>query len=275
MLPLYSGVEIRTTSAPAISLAQAPHLAMRIVGVVVLVVVGEPVEALELQDLDSLGRELGRRAQQRRVVRRCAQASRDRQDSHPLCGLDRRHAHEQLDLVGHEEVAVRERLIPLEVELAAVDDALELEADALVAPRIGAALGDDAGQLDRLGDALDRDLAVQTNLAVVERLAGGGGEADLGWLLGVEEVGRRSGAPSRCGSFVSTLETSTAPEGRARRRSRRAALELAEGAADGGDSHVANLEADARVRGIDVVGAGRNALERKACDGQWGSVCGG
>src|ERR1700733_8083161 len=108
-----------------------------------------------------------------------------------LCGLDRGHADEQLDLVGHEQVAVRERLIPLEVEVAAVDHARELEADALVAPRVGSAFADDAGELDRLGDALDRDLAVETDLAIIKRLAGGRGERDLRVVLGVEEVGRR------------------------------------------------------------------------------------
>ena len=48
----------------------------------------------------------------------------------------------QLDLVGDQQVAVREGLVPLELEVAAVDRALDLEADALVAPWVGAALGD-------------------------------------------------------------------------------------------------------------------------------------
>src|SRR5204862_4803787 len=64
--------------------------------------------------------------------------------------LDRRNAHEELDLVGHQETAVGQRLVPLEVEVAAIDHGLEIEADALVAPRVGAALGDITGQLDRL-----------------------------------------------------------------------------------------------------------------------------
>ena len=166
MLPLYSGVEIRTTSAAAICLAQALDLAVRIVGVAILVVVGKAVEALEQLDLDA---RLARARRPRAAAPCCATPRagfrRWSGSASGLRGLDGRDAHQQLDLVGDEQVAVRKRLIPLEVELAAVDHAGELEADALVAPRVGAALGDDAGQLDRLGDALDRDLAVQADLA--------------------------------------------------------------------------------------------------------------
>src|SRR6185437_7361830 len=106
-----------------------------------------------------------------------------------LGGLDGGHAHQQLDLVGHEQVAVGESLVPLEVEVAAVDRAAELEADALVAPRILAVLGNLAGELDRLGDALDGDLALKGDVAGAAHLGGGGVEADLGLLIGVEELG--------------------------------------------------------------------------------------
>ncbi len=68
--------------------------------------------------------------------------------------------------------------------------ALDLEADALVAPRILAALGGSAGELDRLGDALDRDLAGELDLAVVVGVDRGRVERDLRVLLDVEEVGR-------------------------------------------------------------------------------------
>src|SRR5580693_8220777 len=64
-----------------------------------------------------------------------------------LGALDGGDAHQQLDLVGNEEIAVREGLVPLEVEVAAVDRALELEADPLVAPRVLAVLGDLTGEL--------------------------------------------------------------------------------------------------------------------------------
>src|SRR5579875_1387234 len=97
-----------------------------------------------------------------------------------LRGLDRRHAEDELDLVGDEQVAVRQGLVPLQIELAAVDRAGELEADALVAPRIGrAGVGDHAGELDRTGDALDRDLAGQADLAVADRRERARGEGDL------------------------------------------------------------------------------------------------
>ena len=68
--------------------------------------------------------------------------------------------------MGDEEVAVGERLVPSEPELAAVDLALNLKADAIIAPRILAVLADLADQLDRLGDTLDGDIAGQLDLAV-------------------------------------------------------------------------------------------------------------
>src|SRR5665213_2708860 len=78
-----------------------------------------------------------------------------------LGGLDGRDVDQQLDVVGDEHVAVGERLVPLEIELAPINGPFELEADALVAPRVLTVLGDLAGELDQLGDALDRDLAGQ------------------------------------------------------------------------------------------------------------------
>src|SRR5579875_355456 len=81
-----------------------------------------------------------------------------------LRGLDRRHAEDELDLVGDEQVAVRQGLVPLQIELAAVGRA---------------GVGDHAGELDRTGDALDRDLAGQADLAVADRRERARGEGDL------------------------------------------------------------------------------------------------
>jgi len=64
------------------------------------------------------------------------------------------------DLVRESRLAARERVVPADAELVAVDLGLELEAEALAAVRIGDRVGDDAGDLDALAVALDRDLTV-------------------------------------------------------------------------------------------------------------------
>jgi hypothetical protein len=92
--------------------------------------------------------------QQSRVVGPLAQAAGYREDVCHLRSLDRGNAHYELDAVGYEQVAVGQRLVPLEVKLAAVDCALDLKADALVATRILTVLTDLAGQLDGLGGCL-------------------------------------------------------------------------------------------------------------------------
>src|SRR5919106_2904420 len=60
------------------------------------------------------------------------------------------------DIVGEEEAAARKRRVPLEPELGAVDRALELEADPLVAGEILAGSEEGALEGDRLRRALDR-----------------------------------------------------------------------------------------------------------------------
>ena len=90
-----------------------------------------------------------------------------------LGGLDGRDVDQQLHVIGDEHVAVGKRLVPLEIELAPINGPFELEADALVAPRVLTVLGDLAGELDRLGDALDRDLAGQANIPAGRRVRAG------------------------------------------------------------------------------------------------------
>ena len=68
------------------------------------------------------------------------------------------------DLVRKEEAAARKRCVPLEAEVGAVDGADELEADAVVAPRVGARADVLARQRDGLRDALDGQLAVDDEL---------------------------------------------------------------------------------------------------------------
>src|SRR4051794_3287773 len=92
------------------------------------------------------------------------------------------------DFVREGRLAARKRVVPAHAELGAVDLRLSLEAEAGAAERIVERVGDDAGDLDGLGVALDRDLAVDLELVAVagDRLRL---EAELGAALGVEEVG--------------------------------------------------------------------------------------
>ncbi len=71
--------------------------------------------------------------------------------------------------------------------VGAVDGGLDLEADALIPPRVLVRGGRDAaGQGDRLGDALDGDVTVERD--VVAGDLSGGGEGDLGVGRDIEEV---------------------------------------------------------------------------------------
>src|SRR3954447_25243828 len=98
--------------------------------------------------------------------------------------LHGREAGREANGVSEQEAARRKRGVPADAELVAIDLALELEPEALVAPRVGTGPGDLRGQLDLAGDAADREIA--DHLA---RLEPGRGERDLGVALGVEEVG--------------------------------------------------------------------------------------
>src|SRR5437868_12842820 len=71
------------------------------------------------------------------------------------------------DLVRQGRLAARERVVPTDAELRAVDLGLELQAQAGAAERVGERLGVDAGDLDGLRVALDRDLTVDLDLVTV------------------------------------------------------------------------------------------------------------
>src|SRR4051794_29518821 len=91
------------------------------------------------------------------------------------------------DFVRESRLAARERVVPADPELVAVDLGLELQAEAGPAERVVECIGYDAGDLDGLGVALDRDLAIDRHLVAVavDRLRL---EGQLWVLLGVEEV---------------------------------------------------------------------------------------
>src|SRR3954451_9181568 len=93
------------------------------------------------------------------------------------------------DLVRQGRLAARERVVPADAELRAVDLGLELQTQAGAAERIVERLREDTLDLDGLGVALDRDLAVDLDLVTVDvdRLRR---EGQLRVALGVEEVRR-------------------------------------------------------------------------------------
>src|SRR5437867_99025 len=78
---------------------------------------------------------------------------------------DGREVRPQHDVVREEEASAGERRVPLEAPVGAVDRSGKLEADALVAPRIVRRPAEHAAKLDRLRDALDRELALDDDLA--------------------------------------------------------------------------------------------------------------
>src|SRR5206468_888022 len=71
----------------------------------------------------------------------------------------------QRDVVRQRGLARRQRVVPVDPELRPVDRALELEADALLAVRIGDRVDDRALQLDGLRLALDRQVAIDRDVA--------------------------------------------------------------------------------------------------------------
>src|SRR5436305_9240334 len=183
-----------------------------------------------------------------------------------LCALHGRDADEQLDVVGDEQIAVREGLVPLQIEIAPVDHGFDLEADTLVAPRVGRAeIVDAPDQLDRLRDALERDLAGEPDLAVVGCLRGGRVKADLRMLLDVEELGRGQVCITVLVARVDARNLDRALQHRRLAGGVEAALELPERATDGGDAHVPNLEADVGMGGIYGVAAGGNQAGVDGC----------
>src|SRR3954447_18855756 len=158
------------------------------------------------------------------------------------------------DVVRQGRLAARERVVPADAELRAVDLRLGLEAEARAAVRVVDRVGDDAGDLDGLGVALDRDLAVDRDLVAVtlDRLRL---ERQLRIALGVEEV-----RALKVRLEVRVLDLNA----RDLRRSLEHAvgdgrIEVGEGAGKGA-GHVVDSERDVGVDLVDGPGAGRYCL---------------
>src|SRR3954452_13638876 len=108
-----------------------------------------------------------------------------------VLGADQRELDVELDVLGEDVPAGRQRRVPVEAEVVAVEVRLEVEGAALVAVGILDAGGPGAGRGDLAGVALDRQLAADGGRAVVLELEVVRAERDDGMVLDVEEVGRQ------------------------------------------------------------------------------------
>src|SRR6476659_4246316 len=166
--------------------------------------------------------------------------------------LHERQAAGELDGVVEQCAAARQRGIPGDAMLLAVDLALEVDADPLVAPAILVGAVDLGRQRDRPADALQGQLALDA-----VGCDQGAREGRLRVALDVEEVGRLevpvAGLVIRdraCGLDAALDAGLLAALQRG--------LEIQEAAAHGGNLHVADAELERRVGGVDGVAADRD-----------------
>src|SRR3954449_11837299 len=93
--------------------------------------------------------------------------SRRRLPTIPRTFIDLRLRLDQLQVDGDRDVvadglaAVGQRRVPVDAELGAVDDGGRLDRDAVLAVEVLRRAGERAGGLDRLGDAAQRQLALE------------------------------------------------------------------------------------------------------------------
>ena len=203
-------------------------------------------------DLDALRRLLAQSAEEGRRVRSVSERAADREDAHRLRLLgDQGQVGLERDLVGERRLAVRERHVPVHVELRAVDGGLQLQSDAGRAEVVDRRADDRALQNGRLGDALDRDLAVDLDRVAValERA----GEADDGMTLGVEELGGEQVRLEVLLLGLNALDAGRAGELAVGERG----VEVGDLAAERRD-RIGNLEGDAGVDGVRLRSAGRD-----------------
>ena len=172
--------------------------------------------------------------------------------------LDSRHVERELDLVADEHVAAAERLVEPHPVVATRELAGDLQADAVVAPGVDVRALDLGFEDDGLRDAVEREVAGDAERVVADDLDAGRLEGHLGVVLGVEEVARAQVLVA-CGLVRvdrGDLDGAVGPGGGQVLADLQRAGEVCELAADVGDAHVLDGEADLRVRRIDVPGAG-------------------
>src|SRR3954451_5019639 len=109
--------------------------------------------------------------------------------SHLLGALDSGNVELELDLLADEDAALVEREVPGQVPVATVDRRFALEADAEAAPRVHRGASELPVDGDRVGLAVDGEVADQGEDVVVDLLDLGADEGDLRVVLEVEEVG--------------------------------------------------------------------------------------
>src|SRR5690606_17982412 len=175
-------------------------------------------------------------------------------------GLDGRDLELQHDLVADQHAAGLQRGVPGDAELLAADRGAALEADPLVAERVQcrALEGQRNGHL--LGDALDGQVTGDVESVLTGLLDLGGGEGDLRVLVQLQEV---TAAQVGVTIGVARVDAVGLDRHRGARLARVGAVdgggagELVERAADLGDHRVPGHEAQAGVRGVQLVSAGQ------------------
>src|SRR5277367_2427619 len=95
----------------------------------------------------------------------------------------------QLDVVGDGVAAFGEFGVEIEPVVTTIYERLELDPELVVAGEVGVRAGDAAASGHPMGVALDRQLALDLELALLADGDRAGDEPDLGIALGVEEVG--------------------------------------------------------------------------------------
>src|SRR5207253_1063314 len=135
---------------------------------------------------------------------------------------------------------------------------------AVVSVGIGDRRGHRPGHCDRLGDALDRQLAVDGDLSVAVETNVLGRETELRVPLGVEEVGRLEMGREVLVPHVHARNLRGALERRALAFDGQLGSDLVELPLER-PGEVGNLEVDPRMNGVEVPGTGRgNGQSRRA-----------
>src|SRR6266704_3602359 len=173
-----------------------------------------------------------------------------------VSGLDELQLGEDGDVVRERRLAAREWVVPVDPEVRAVDLRGQVEADALGPVRIGHRRGHRPGDCDRLGDALDRQLAIDRDLAVAVEADVLGRKAELRMPLGVEEVGRLEMSREVLVLDVHTRDLRRALERRSLGFDGQLGSDLVELPLER-PGEVPNLEVDPRMHRVEVPRTGR------------------